>query len=364
MKQLLIRRLSVTSAIVIPLAVLLGACGTPNQSLQQVVSETATSTPDAIAALPSPTLQPTEVVTETVALSPTPGKTVTDASAQATVATLLPPRDPLSPPALAFDGVRAMQHVEAQMQWAPRHTGTPGWQQTGDYIIRQIEAAGWQVEEQRFPYKDVEVRNIIAKRGSGPLLILGAHYDTRKYADSDPDPARRRDPVPGANDGASGVAVLLELAGHIDTEQLGREVWLAFFDAEDNGRIEGWEWIVGSRYMAEHLPRQPEAMILVDMIGDAELEIFYEQNSNRELSESIWSTAAELGYDQFIPEPKHWMLDDHTPFLERGVPAVDIIDFDYPYWHTVEDTTDKVSAESLEAVGRTLEGWLETRAQP
>lgn len=275
--------------------------------------------------------------------------------------TLLAPQSPLPAPDLHFSGERALQHVQAQMQNVPRSTGTPGWQRTGDYIVEQIRAAGWTVEEQRFPYNGISVRNIIAKRGTGPLLILGAHYDTRIYADQDPDPAHHKDPVPGANDGASGVAVLLELAQHINTDQLGREVWLTFFDAEDNGDIAGWDWILGSSYQARNLPRQPEAMVLLDMIGDADQQIYYEQNSNRALREGIWNTAAELGYRQFVPQEKYSMLDDHTPFLQRGIPAVDLIDFDYPPWHTVSDTTDKVSAASLESVGRTLERWLQTR---
>lgn len=357
------------------LLVVLSACSTPITSPPispppATTQPTATIEPavtgspqPAATAAPPEAIEPdataTAAATATVEASP-----VYIPEAQAPSGMLLPPLDPLPPTDLRFDGERAMAHVEAQMQWVPRHTGTSGWQQNGDYIIEQLQSLGWEIEEQRFPYNDVEVRNIIAKRGEGPLLILGAHYDTRIYADQDPDPARQLDPVPGANDGASGVAVLLELANHIDTEQLGREVWLAFFDAEDNGRIDAWDWIVGSTYMAQNLPRQAEAMILVDMIGDADLQIYYEQNSTPELSESIWATAAELGYDQFIPEPKHSMLDDHTPFLERGIPAVDLIDFDYPYWHTTADTTDKVSAESLEAVGRTLERWLGTRKQP
>jgi glutaminyl-peptide cyclotransferase len=277
---------------------------------------------------------------------------------------LLPPVDPLPPPDLAFDGTAAFAHVEAQMQWVPRHPGTPGSAQTRDYIVAQLEAVGWQVEKQRFVYKDVPVQNIIAKRGTGPVLILGAHYDTRKYADEDPDPRRRQEPVPGANDGASGVAVLLELARHIDTERLGREVWLVFFDAEDNGDIDGWEWIVGSRYMARHLSIKPEAMILVDMIGDADLQIYYEVTSTADLRTSIWGTAAELGYDQFIPQEGYIVEDDHTPFLQQGIPAVVLIDALYPYWHTSGDTTDKVSPSSLQVVGRTLERWLQTRARP
>jgi hypothetical protein len=333
---------------------------------------TACGTPAASTSTPTPPLrQPTVAVTPMISASPAAASTPSPSAApsvvrvpEATIPTttaLLPAVDPLPAPDLQFDGGRALKHVERQMQWVPRHTGTPGSKRNGDYIIEQLRAAGWQTEEQRFAYNGVEVRNIIAKRGSGPLLILGAHYDTRIYADEDLDPARQRDPVPGANDGASGVAVLLELAQHIDTEQLGREVWLTFFDAEDNGRIDTWEWIVGSTHVANNLPRQPEAMVLVDMIGDRELQVYYEENSDAELRTSIWQTAAELGYPQFIPQPKHSLLDDHTPFLRQGIPAVDLIDFDYPYWHTVADTTDKVSAESLEAIGRTLERWLETR---
>jgi len=136
-------------------------------------------------------------------------------------------------------------------------------------------------------------------------------------------------------------------------------VWLVFFDAEDNGRIEGWDWILGSRAFVEEVEVSPRAMVLVDMIGDADLNIYLEKNSDEKIRAEIWLTAEELGYgDQFINEEKFSMLDDHTPFLEKGIPAVDIIDFDYPYWHTVSDTTDKVSAESLHAVGDTLWHWV------
>jgi glutaminyl-peptide cyclotransferase len=122
----------------------------------------------------------------------------------------------------------------------------------------------------------------------------------------------------------------------------------------------GWEWIVGSTYMAENLDVEVEAMVLVDMIGDADQQLYYEGYSDAALRAVLWEVAAGLGYgDVFIPEVRHFMLDDHRPFLDRGIPAVDIIDFDYPYWHTVEDTADKAAPESLERVGRTLEVWLE-----
>lgn len=349
----------------LPATLLLAACGNAPTALQQpdaaaATIELPTSSVPTIALPPSPAPSPS---TAPPTVSPTAITAPPSASATATTP-LLPPLDPLPAPDLAFDGARSLAHVEAQMQWVPRHTGTAGWQATGDYIIEQAQAAGWTVEEQRFDYNGVSARNIIAKRGSGPVLILGAHYDSRKLADQDPDPNNRTLPVPAANDGASGVAVLLELARHIDTDRLGRTVWLTFFDAEDNGDIEGWDWIVGSSYMARNLSERPEAMVLLDMIGDADLQIYYEQNSTPGLRESIWASAAELGYQQFIPTPKFAMLDDHTPFLQQGIPAADLIDFDYPHWHTINDTTDKVSAESLEAVGRTVEHWLDTRAQP
>ena len=266
-----------------------------------------------------------------------------------------------SPTQATFDGKRAYRHVIAQMEFGPRITGTEGNLKTGDYIGEQLKEVGWSVEFQDFTYRDTPVRNVIgrANAGKGSIIILGAHYDTRRWADQ--DSAHPRDPVPGANDGASGVAVLLELARVLDLRQVRHEIWLAFFDAEDEGRIDGWGWIVGSTYMANNLPTQPEAMILLDMIGDADQGIYFDRNSDRALSEKIWKIAGQLGYgDHFIPEVRWAMIDDHTPFAQRGIPAVDIIDFDYPYWHTVADTADKVSPDSLERIGRTVQVFLET----
>jgi Zn-dependent M28 family amino/carboxypeptidase len=261
----------------------------------------------------------------------------------------------------AFDGQRAMAHVTAQMQLGPRITGSAANMAAGDYIAASLKQNGWQVEIQPFEYRGTAARNIIARAnvGRGPVIIVGAHYDSRRRADQDSQhPA---DPVPGANDGASGVAILLELARSLDLSQVPNEVWLAFFDAEDNGGLDGWDWIVGSTYMAEHLSVRPQEMILLDMVGDADQQIFLEGNSDPVLSAQIWTTAAKLGYgQQFIPLPRHTLEDDHIPFRNKGIPAVDIIDFDYPYWHTTADTADKLSASSLERVGRTLAAFLET----
>jgi Zn-dependent M28 family amino/carboxypeptidase len=158
--------------------------------------------------------------------------------------------------------------------------------------------------------------------------------------------------------------VLLGLARSLPQDTI--PVWLVFFDTEDNGNIEGWDWILGSSEFVKNNPVQPRAAIVVDMIGDADLNIYKERNSNPALTDAIWATAKGLGYEkEFLPDYKYSMIDDHTPFLEAGIAAVDLIDFDYPYWHTSQDTPDKVSAESLQAVGETLRTWaIQQSPQP
>ncbi len=250
------------------------------------------------------------------------------------------------------------------MAFGPRWPGSEGHRQVSDYIAAQLTANGWQVERQDFEYQGVAASNIIARAnvGKGAIVMLGAHFDTRRLADQTPGAAEAMIPVPGAVDGASGVAVLLELSQSIDLEEVPRELWLAFFDVEDNGGggLPGWSYIAGSTYMAANLEQIPEAMVLVDMIGDADQQLYYEGNSDPALREKLWQIAADLGYnDSFIPSVKYTMIDDHLPFARLGVAAVDLIDFDYPYWHTVDDTTDKASPDSLGAVGETIESWLE-----
>lgn len=273
-----------------------------------------------------------------------------------------------------FDGTRAHQHVVAQMNLGARPTGSAANRATGDYILARLTESGWQTETQEFVYRGVTVRNIIGKRaqGRGAPILVGAHYDTRPRADQ--DKTNPNAPVPGANDGASGVAVLLELARVLDESKLKNEVWLVFFDAEDNGELNAcalvpapcdttpWTWSVGAEYFAAHLRTQLHAVVIVDMIGDADQNIYYERTSDPALQEELWKIAARLGYTrQFIAEPKWAIWDDHTPFLARGIRAAVLIDFDYPYWHTTQDTLDKVSGVSLERVGRVLQVWLEGR---
>jgi len=203
------------------------------------------------------------------------------------------------------------------------------------------------------------LHNLIARRGTGsPYLLLGAHYDSRLLADQDADPALRVQPVPGANDGASGVAILMALGSALPVDAPGT-IELVFFDGEDNGNIPTWDWLLGSRAFVEHLQQAPDAAIILDMVGDRDLNLYQEKNSTPWLVNSIWQQAKNLGLgDVFIPHLKYAMLDDHTPFLQAGIPAVDIIDFDYPAWHTTGDTLDKVSQESLFAVGQTMLMWI------
>lgn len=257
----------------------------------------------------------------------------------------------------AFDGQLAYAHVLAQDGMGPRTPGSAAHAEFVVYAQKEFEKQGWDVTLQETERMGHAITNILATRQERPPVLLMAHYDSRFYADNDPDPANHALPVPGANDGASGIAVLLELARVLPPDA---PVGLLLVDAEDQGNIAGWDWILGSRAFAEALDYHPEAVILLDMIGDADLNIYKERNSDPRLTEEIWAAAKRLGYEQFfIPEYKYSVLDDHIPFVEKGIRAVDLIDFDYPYWHTLQDTPDKVSAQSLQIVGEVVLAWLE-----
>jgi len=259
---------------------------------------------------------------------------------------------------VGFDGERAVELVEAQVGFGPRFPGSPGHAQVQAWIVEEAERLGWATERLSFEYRGATLTNIEATldEAMGDFLILGAHYDTRRLAERDPTAPDR--PAPGANDGGSGVAVLLELARVLADDRVGCDVSLVFFDGEDNGNLDGWEWAVGSRHYAHSLGRTPAAVVIVDMVGDRDLRLPIERNSSPDLAAEVWNTAAALGHAAFVREPGPSVLDDHTAFLERGFRAVDIIDLDYDAWHTTGDTLDQVSAESMEQVGSTLLAWL------
>lgn len=263
-------------------------------------------------------------------------------------------------PSQPFDGERAYKNVLYQVGLGPRTIGSEAHAATVEWLQDELDKNGWDVTVQEGNRLGVRVQNIIAKRGEGEeWVIIGAHYDSRRLSDEDPDPNKRSDAVPGANDGASGVAVLLELS-RVLSRRLDKQIWLVFFDAEDDGNIQGQDWILGSREFVDKLEGKPDAAIIIDMIGDTDLNIYMEKNSDPVLTKEIWDSANELGYSNiFIPKEKYRIIDDHIPFLRVGIPAVEIIDFDYPYYHTSEDTADKVSPESLAIIGNTLIHWLE-----
>lgn len=258
-----------------------------------------------------------------------------------------------------FSGRRAYDDVKTQVSYGPRPVGSDANRRTADYIAQTLQRAGWKVELQDFSQGGLPIRNVIASKGHGPLILLGTHYDTRPVADK--DPTDRSQPVLGANDGGSGVAVLLELARVLSAKATDQaEIRLAFFDAEDRGDLNEWDWSIGAQYAAQRLDRAPSMVIIVDMVGDADQQIYYEWNSSLSLQERIWRVARQKGYGAyFIPTYKYAITDDHIPFIRQGYPTALIIDFDYPAWHTTQDTLDRISADSLQRVGNVLQTLLE-----
>lgn len=261
--------------------------------------------------------------------------------------------------------VELMPLVQKQLNMGPRTPGSEAHARFVEYASELLKAAAWTVHSASEKYEGKTVQNVIADRGPkdpSEWIVIGAHYDSRITADQEPQPEDRQKSVPAANDGASGVAVLLGLAQNLP-EVPDRRITLAFFDAEDQGKIMGWpDWCLGSRLLAEQygaLDRKPDAVIVIDMIGDADLNIHREKNSDEVLTDRLFSLAKELRLSkQFIDSAKYAMYDDHIPFIEQGIPAADLIDFDYPWWHTLNDTADKLSEESLQAVYKLLYAYI------
>ncbi len=320
----------------------------------------STPSPSTATAMPQPTdtaeptAPPTDAPTDVPTQMPTDEPATTAAPSQ-------------------FDGESAFTYLTDQTDIGPRYPGSPGHEEVRDYINGQFSRLNWAVEQQQFEYDPTgtaayQGMNIIARanEGKGKIIIIGAHYDTRAISDS--FKSSSFDPGVGAVDGASGVAVLIELARTLNLDAINNEIWLVNFDLEDNGSngIAGWNWIAGSTYMADQIsdPAQFEAVVIVDMIGDADQTIYLERNSDPDLQTVLWEIAASFGYEaQFINQYKYAILDDHIPFKNIGIVAVDLIDFDYAYWHTVEDTPDKASPESLGRVGRVVQTWLESKSE-
>ncbi len=271
-----------------------------------------------------------------------------------------------------FSGERALALAVEFSALGPRVPGTGAHARGRDYLAAHLRRCGARVEFEEFVATGpslyapgTRLANVVARfNPDAPArVLLGAHWDSRPTADEDPDPRRRRDPVPGANDGASGTAVLLHLAEILHARPAPIGVDLVFFDGEDGGIPDSVAtYCLGSREHVRRLgPPRPAYVIVVDMVGDRELSLpveGYSQNYAPELVRMIWGRAAALGCAEFRLDPAGPIYDDHVPFLEAGIPAVDIIDFDYPFWHTVADTPDKLSARSLEVVGMVVTSLL------
>ncbi len=251
-------------------------------------------------------------------------------------------------------------HIQKQLSFGPRTPGSEASFKTANYFRGYLENFGWQIEYQEFIYNNVILRNVIAKNSAEPpQLIIGSHYDTRQFSDEEIDSLKQSIPVPGAIDGGSGSALLLEL-GRLNADE-ETSIWLVFFDGEDQGRINKWQWSIGAEYFAQNLTERPKRVVILDMLGDHDLRVFKELNSDQNLSNEIWEIARNSGFSNyFMNEQKHSFIDDHLPFINLGIPTALLIDFDYPFWHTTSDTLDKVSERSLEIVLEIMQNWIES----
>ena len=283
--------------------------------------------------------------------------------------------------AAPFSADSAYMYVKKQVDFGPRVPNTAAHRAAGDWIVGKLKGYGANVIEQTatltaFDGTPLNARNIFAQynpEASDRILLL-AHWDCRPWADKDPDPAKRTMPVDGANDGASGVGVLLEIARQLSLSPTSQGIDILLVDAEDWGN-DGDEdsWALGTRYFVENPPvagYAPKSAILLDMVGgeDARFprEYFSERNAPA-LNATIWGIAAQLGYGDLFPtEVESAVTDDHIRLIEAGIPAIDIIEY-HPQsgfnsrWHTTADNMEGISKETLKGVGETVATYLKSR---
>ncbi|MDP2317742.1 MAG: M28 family peptidase [Acidobacteriota bacterium] len=258
----------------------------------------------------------------------------------------------------AFDSNKAWEHLRQQVAIGPRPSGSPGNVKNREYITKTLAAIGLKTVEQAWtattPIGPIKMVNLIATIPGqrAERIIIASHFDTKLF---------REFRFVGASDGASSTAALLELARVIKARpQLPFTIELLFLDGEEaTGEWQGTDNTYGSRHYVEVARKTGtlkslRAMILLDMIGDRDLNIRRESNSTPWLTDIVWNVARKLGYQRHFIEESMAVEDDHLPFLKAGVPAIDIIDLDYPAWHTAQDTLDAVSARSLQIVGEVV----------
>jgi Zn-dependent M28 family amino/carboxypeptidase len=272
---------------------------------------------------------------------------------------------PLPLAAREFDGAAAMGYVRRQMAFGPRVPGTDAHRQTADWLVAELRQRADTVIVQSWTHttadgKRLPMRNVLARFNPSATrrVLYLAHWDSRPIAEKAVDIAAQQQPTPGANDGASGVAILLGVADALKKQPANVGVDLLFVDGEDWGDFDtNTDVLIGSRYFVANPPAgfAPEFGVLFDMVGKPNAQFLYETNSVRaapDVIQRVWNTAQRLGYGAYFPTREYGPItDDHVPFIEKGFKVIDVIDLDYAYHHTPEDTEDKVSQETLQAVG-------------
>lgn len=283
-------------------------------------------------------------------------------------------------PAVVFNADSAMSYLRTQVEFGPRVNNTEPHRNTARWLEQQLRRHGAVVSLQPMQLTDaqgtkIDAVNIIGQYNpdASSRLLLLAHWDSRPWADADPDESKHNTPVAGANDGASGVAVLLETARLLGQKNPGIGVDILFVDAEDRGNHDDEDsWALGAQYFVNHPFKEgylPDRAILLDMVGGRGAHFYYEAFSAQaapELLAQIWSIAGDSGYgDIFIPRGGGGVTDDHVRLIDAGIPAIDIIEFDptspngfNAVWHTTSDTPDNIDPATLKAVGQTLVNYI------
>jgi len=262
---------------------------------------------------------------------------------------------------LTFNGGRAFEDLRRLVALGPRPSGSRALEKARQEILRQLRQAGVAAEEERFvastPAGSIPMVNVIAKLPGArrQVVIVAGHYETKRFDDF---------AFVGANDGGSSAAFLLEMARVLAGRKNSFSYWVVFFDGEEAfQQFTETDGLYGSRHLVQKLTAdgelsRVEALILVDMIGDARLNIHREYNSTPWLTDMVFRSAQRLGYDKYFQDEPRAYEDDHIPFVNAGVAATDLLDFDYGpsnrYWHTAQDTLDKCSPTSLTIIGRVV----------
>jgi len=254
----------------------------------------------------------------------------------------------------ALSGEKAMEHVRAQVAFGPRPPGSEALEKCRDYLVRQLESYGYQVEKDAFeaktPYGPKRMVNLIARRQGGGknIVALASHYDTKYYENIR---------FVGANDGGSSTGLLLELARVLAGKRDNQDYWFLFLDGEEAFlEWSAFDSTYGSRHLAARWKQDGtaakiRALLLLDMIGEKNVGLQRDENSTAWLMNLVWNTAMEEGFRDILAPAASAIEDDHIPFIDAGIPCADIIDLDYAPWHTAGDTLDKISAASMEKVG-------------